>query len=63
MPLGRYDDQWDALLDAVWVAFRELVDSPGRFANMVSPNFNVIGVVIAISDREVYATQNFAIYP
>ena len=62
VPLGHDDDPWQALADAVKRAFKSLVDSPGHYANMVAPYFNVIGVGIAISGSTVYITQNFATY-
>lgn len=60
--LVRHDDRWDALSKAVIDAFENLVDSPGHYANMIHPRYNVIGVGIAISGSEVYVTQNFAGY-
>lgn len=51
-----------ALLDAVQYAFDGLVDSPGHYANMTNPEFNALGVGIALEGSSAWFTQNFAYY-
>ena len=58
---------WEGALNAAVVdAFELLVDSPGHYANMVSPYFDHLGVGVAVGEIDadgytrVYITQNFA---
>ena len=51
------------LMDAVQVAFDGLVASPGHYANMTSPDFNSLGVGVALEGSSFWFTQNFAHYP
>ena len=60
--LPRGESGWEALSATVVDAFEGLSNSPGHYANMVNPDITSIGVGIAIDDRKVYITQNFAAY-
>ena len=60
--LPRGESGWEALSATVVDAFEGLSNSPGHYANMVNPDITSIGVGIAIYDRKVYITQNFAAY-
>lgn len=51
------------LMDAVQVAFDGLVASPGHYANMTGPEFNSLGVGVALEGSSFWFTQNFAHYP
>lgn len=51
------------LIDAVQVAFDGLAASPGHYANMTSPEFNSLGVGVALEGPSFWFTQNFAHYP
>ena len=48
------------IMDAVQVAFDGLAGSPGHYANMTYPDFNLLGVGIAVEDSSFWFTQNFA---
>ena len=52
-----------SLLEQVLATFRGLENSPGHYAAMTNPDFNQIGVGVAVSGRKFWVTQNFAQYP
>ena len=52
-----------SILDKVRAAFDGLVDSPGHYANMTHPDFNHLGVGVAVEGRSLWVTQNLAHYP
>ncbi len=52
-----------SILDKVRASFDGLVASPGHYANMTHPDFNHLGVGVAVQGRNFWVTQNFAYYP
>ncbi len=74
---GQYPGGWTAageniafnsasgrtIMDAVQVAFDGLAASQGHYANMTSPEFNSLGVGVAVEGSSFWFTQNFAHYP
>ena len=52
-----------SILENTRTTFALLKNSPSHYANMVHPDFNQIGVGIAIDEHRLWVTQNFAYYP
>ena len=61
--IAFYSASGRTLMEAVQAAFDGLVASPGHYANMTSPEFNSLGVGIALEGSSFWFTQDFAHYP
>ena len=59
----RGDSPDGSILDKVRASFDGLVASPGHYANMTHPDFNHLGVGVAVEGRSFWVTQNLAYYP
>ena len=53
----------NSLTDAAQAAYDSFATSPGHYLNMINPDFTHIGIGVAVGDRKVLVTQNFAGYP